>query len=102
MCEQSAEGCEVTSVEEGHDVEFENYAKGSQEAKHKEVHQAAAMTAVASNVKALKCQSCDRFAKINGLTKAIALLVKGMTRERFLQSGEIVGSLKQLKNGDQR
>ena len=42
------ESCKVTSVEEGHDVEFENYAKESQEA------------------------------KINGLTKAIALLVKGM------------------------
>ena len=47
MREQSGEGCKVTSVEEGHDVEFENYAKESQEA------------------------------KINGLTKAIALLVKG-------------------------
>ena len=43
-------------------------------------------------------QSSDRIDKINGLTKAIALLVKGMTRKRFLQNGEIVGSLKRLKN----
>ena len=89
MCEQSAEGCEVTSEEEGHDVEFENDAKESQEAKHKEVHQAAA---------ALKCQSCDRIAKINGLTKANALLVKGMMRERFFQNGKIVVILKQSKD----
>ena len=33
MCEQSVKECEVTSVEEGHDVEFENYAKDSQETK---------------------------------------------------------------------
>ena len=52
-----------------------------QEAKDKEAHQASAMTAVASNKKALKCQSCDRIAKINGVTKAIGLLVKGMTRK---------------------
>ena len=49
MCEQSGECCKVTSVEEGHDVEFENYAKESQEA------------------------------KINGLTKLLlSLLVKGL------------------------
>ena len=47
-CERFGEGCMVTSVEEGHDVEFEKYAKESYEA------------------------------KINGLTKAIALLVKDM------------------------
>jgi len=69
-----------------------------QEAKHKEVQQAAAVTAVASNGKALKCQSSDRIAKTNGLTKAVALLVKGMTRERFLQNGETAGILKQLKD----
>ena len=46
---------------------------------------------------AFEGQSSDRIAKINGLTKAVALLVKGMTRERFLQDGAIVGSLKQLK-----
>ena len=38
------------------------------------------------------------FAKINGLPKAVALLVKGMTRERFLQNGETAGILKQLKD----
>ena len=43
MCEQSAEGCKVTSVEEGHDVEFETHVKESQGA------------------------------KINGLTKGVAL-----------------------------
>jgi len=69
-----------------------------QEAKHKEVQQAAAVTAVASNGKALKCQSSDRIAKTNGLTKAVALLVKGMTRERFLQNGETAGILKQLED----
>ena len=31
------EGCEVTSVEEGHDVEFEKCAKESQEAKVEEL-----------------------------------------------------------------
>ena len=56
---EMCEGCKVTSVEEGDDVEFENYAKGSQEA------------------------------KINVLTKASALLVKGMM---------IVVILKQLKD----
>ena len=55
-----------------------------QDAKHKEVHQAVAVTAVASNKKALECQSSDSLAKINSLTKCIALLVEGMTRERFL------------------
>ena len=59
MCDQSGEGCKVTSVEEGHDVEFETYAKESQEA------------------------------KINGVTQAIALLVKGMM---------IVVILKQVKD----
>ena len=52
-----------------------------QEAKRKEVHHAAAMTAVAFDTKAratFEGQSCDRIAKINGLTKATALLVKGM------------------------
>ena len=44
-------------------------------------------------------QSSDSIAKINGLTKAVALLVKGMTRERFLQNGETVGILKRLKDG---
>ena len=62
---------------------------------------AAAATAVALNKKALATfegQSSDRIAKINGLTKATALLVKGMTIERFLQNGEIVGVLKRLKH----
>ena len=62
---------------------------------------AAAATAVALNKKALATfegQSSDRIAKINGLTKATALLVKGMTIERFLQNGEIVGVLKRLKD----
>ena len=92
MCEKS----EVVSVEEGHDIErdalhralrsafetqvlvcadewlsvFTDYVGrlgNEQEPKHKEVHQAAAVTAVASNEKALKCQSCDHIAKINGL-----------------------------------
>ena len=61
----------------------------------------AAATAVALNKKAratFECQSSDRIAKINGLTKATALLVKGMTIERFLQNGEIVGVLKRLKH----
>ena len=55
-------------MEEGHDVEFENYGKEAEAA------------------------------KINGLTKAVALLVRGMTRERFFQNDEIVGILKQLKD----
>jgi len=36
-CEKSGEGCEVTTVEEGHVVKFENCAKESQEAKVEEL-----------------------------------------------------------------
>ena len=60
-----------------------------QEAKHKEVHQAAAMTVEAFDNKAratFEGQSSDRIAKINGLTKVIVLLV------------EIVVIVKQLKD----
>ena len=62
------------------------------------MHQAAAVTAVALSEKALKCQSCDRIAKVNVLTRAIALMVKGMTRERLLQCGETASILKQWKD----
>ena len=60
-----------------------------QEAKHKEVHQAAAMTVEAFDKKAratFEGQSSDRIAKINGPTKVIVLLI------------EIVVILKQLKD----
>ena len=62
---------------------------------------AAAATAVALNKKDLATfegQRSDRIAKVNCLTKATALLVKGMMIERFLQNGEIVGVLKRLKH----
>ena len=52
-----------------------------QEAKHNEVHQAAAMIAVAFDTKAhtaFEGQSSDRIAKINGLTKAIVLWVENV------------------------
>ena len=62
------------------------YSRDAEEAETK----AAATTAEAFDKKAVKCQSCDRIAKING-QKAIALLVKGLTRERFLQSDDNCG-----------
>ena len=70
-----------------------------QEAKHKEVHQIAALTAVASNGKGPQMPELRSYHQDNGLTEAVALLVKVMTRERFLQNGETASVLKQRKDG---
>ena len=47
---------------------------------------------------AVEGQSSDLIGTIDALTKAIAVLEKGMTGESFLQNGETVGNLKWLKD----
>ena len=93
MCEQSAEGCEVTSEEKGHDVKFENHAKESQEAKHKG---ASGCCGDSSGVERKGPQMPEL--RPYRQDQRSASLVNGMTRERFSKNGEIVVILKQSKD----
>ena len=94
MCEKS----EVTSVEEGHDVEFENCAKELQEAKVEELQ----------NTKASLCgsltkskeelpssvSSAERAKVIGSLHQNCDWLLQTFDTRRMAQNGEIVGILK--------
>ena len=95
MCEQSAEGCEVTSVEEGHDVEFENYAKDSQEAKVEELQNTEAslsgsLTKSKEELASVVTSAAETAKEISSLHQSCDWLLQNFDTRRTAQNGEIV------------